>query len=364
MEKLFLLLMTKIDLIGEAGPEELKTLTNIIYMIKNNINGKAYIGQTSLTFYKRYNANWVLRADNLHLKSSVKKYGAENFSIFILSHSAPNIDELNRRESDAIKAYSSLEPYGYNMTEGGKNKKATIETRDRASKRLRNVDVFKFRDPEGQVHEVENISRFCQENNLNRRMMTRLHFGKFNCESYKGWTNANNPPIKEHILLSPNGILHTVKNKGLTKFAQSNGLAPIGIISIARGTQYMYQGWTLAGAVDPQKTLEICSPSGELFLLKQREKKAFCIRHGINHGNLNYMLAGNYKEVKGWHLPGVTFEIRSYQSPTGELHIVSMGNKGFSRFCAQYNLNRSNMTQLWKGNIRICQGWKKHEKNL
>jgi hypothetical protein len=53
----------------------------IIYRIFNKINGKSYIGQSVVSFNKRYKGgDWLKYTHNQILKNSVNKYGLEDVS--------------------------------------------------------------------------------------------------------------------------------------------------------------------------------------------------------------------------------------------------------------------------------------------
>ena len=73
-----------------------------IYMIKNLINNKIYIGQTQDRFIERYwNHKWKLNNkihDNKHLQRSWNKYGEDAFEFRSIHELAPNenIDDLER----------------------------------------------------------------------------------------------------------------------------------------------------------------------------------------------------------------------------------------------------------------------------
>lgn len=89
-----------------------------IYLRKNKINGKCYIGQT--VNVKRRNNDW----NNLNIKygghtveNARKKYGTDGFTFEILKE-CPN-DEMNEWEMYYIKKYNSKAPNGYNATDGG-----------------------------------------------------------------------------------------------------------------------------------------------------------------------------------------------------------------------------------------------------
>ena len=53
----------------------------VIYKIQNKVNKKIYIGQTTIGFDKRYNNNLLKNSSNKYLKSEIRKYGIENFSV-------------------------------------------------------------------------------------------------------------------------------------------------------------------------------------------------------------------------------------------------------------------------------------------
>lgn len=104
----------------------------VIYVIKNKINKKMYIGQTIRKggFKERYYGNIEKYTHNKHLHSSIKKYGLENFSIDEEFDKACCQDELDKLEKMYIKIYNTTDKrYGYNKKVGGMGGKFTDETR-------------------------------------------------------------------------------------------------------------------------------------------------------------------------------------------------------------------------------------------
>ncbi len=83
----------------------------IVYEIKNNLNGKIYIGQYSGSNFDSYFGSGKL------IKAAIQKYGLENFTKSVLEE-CTNKEELNSREVYWIKERSAIEN-GYNLTEGG-----------------------------------------------------------------------------------------------------------------------------------------------------------------------------------------------------------------------------------------------------
>lgn len=93
-----------------------------IYIIRNYINEKVYIGQTTKNIEDRwkqhlYNAiNSKTRNQALYL--AMRKYGVENFYIEELENVCDDLS-LDDKEIYYIKEFNSLAPNGYNETLGG-----------------------------------------------------------------------------------------------------------------------------------------------------------------------------------------------------------------------------------------------------
>lgn len=98
-----------------------------IYIFKNNINGKCYIGQ-GVSLRKRIKhhfSNIRTQRYDLPLYRAINKYGLHNFTIDILESFIPDnisneelIKKLDKLEIEYIKKYNSYHN-GYNCTIGG-----------------------------------------------------------------------------------------------------------------------------------------------------------------------------------------------------------------------------------------------------
>jgi len=88
-----------------------------IYIIKNDINDKVYIGQTVQQLKRRFQKHLSdSKRLNLHFYRAIRKYGAEHFYIELLEECENNI--LDEREIYWINYYDSYNN-GYNSTLGG-----------------------------------------------------------------------------------------------------------------------------------------------------------------------------------------------------------------------------------------------------
>ena len=92
----------------------------VIYLIVCWANGKGYVGQTRAALGSRYRAHQLSSFNSFdqHLFArSMRKYGIDKFSMFIIEHSL-SID-LDDREKYWIKTLNTLSPNGYNLKIGG-----------------------------------------------------------------------------------------------------------------------------------------------------------------------------------------------------------------------------------------------------
>ena len=90
-----------------------------IYIIKNDINDKVYIGQTVDVHQRwaQYQSLVKKTPDKQVISRAMKRYGIEHFSIEIIESQVENYDE---REKYWIEYYNSIVPNGYNVAPGGK----------------------------------------------------------------------------------------------------------------------------------------------------------------------------------------------------------------------------------------------------
>jgi len=109
----------------------------IIYMIRNKVNDKKYIGQTTQTLKERciwsedsLNGKYYY---NLHLCNSIKKYGIKKFDRKVLDIGF-NQEELDRKEEFYIQKYNTMDQdLGYNLKHGGSRGKLSRNSKKKLS---------------------------------------------------------------------------------------------------------------------------------------------------------------------------------------------------------------------------------------
>ncbi len=104
----------------------------IIYKITNLVNGKVYIGQTTMSLDKRWNTH-CNRKNRPGISVAIQKYSKENFTIEEID-GANSLSELNYLEEHYIYIHNSMAPNGYNILPGGRNSKHTEETKQKMRK--------------------------------------------------------------------------------------------------------------------------------------------------------------------------------------------------------------------------------------
>ena len=104
--------------------------TYCIYIHKNKINNKVYVGQTCQKPEQRWRKGEGYKTCN-QFYTAIKKYGWDNFEHIILEKNL-SLEEANEKEAYYINYYDSYKN-GYNATLGGKNIQKTEEHKKKIS---------------------------------------------------------------------------------------------------------------------------------------------------------------------------------------------------------------------------------------
>jgi group I intron endonuclease len=103
-----------------------------IYLVTNNLNGKQYVGQTTVARNKV--------GHGLIVTEAYKKHGKDNFSYSPICSEINNKATLNYIERFWIKVMGTRYPNGYNIEEGGSTKG---EVSDSTKEKLRLANLGK-----------------------------------------------------------------------------------------------------------------------------------------------------------------------------------------------------------------------------
>lgn len=183
-----------------------------IYMHKNKINNKIYIGQTHQKPQKRWGSGNNYKSC-LKFYNAIQKYGWDNFEHIIL-YSNLSLEQANTIEQQLINKFHSTEDkYGYNLTSGGKNFVHNEITKQKIS----------------QANKISQKGKHWNENQ--RKIISKMFSGKGNPFYGKHHTNKTKQIIskklkgmfagekhpfygKHHTEQTKEKISNSIKNKG------------------------------------------------------------------------------------------------------------------------------------------------------
>jgi group I intron endonuclease len=114
----------------------------IVYIAKNIVNGKKYIGYTTKSLEERIKGH-LHKSRNKNdkhyfylFKIALRKYGIDSFEWDILSK-CTSVEECCEKEKFYIKTFDTLTPNGYNLTEGGNGGIQSQETKFKISESVK-----------------------------------------------------------------------------------------------------------------------------------------------------------------------------------------------------------------------------------
>jgi len=221
----------------------------IIYKVTNKINGKIYIGSTSLTFNRRkyyhfYDA--FKKNSQKYFHRALRKYGKENFNWKILKE--VNVKkEMLELEHKYIKKFNSYKK-GYNLTLGFDNTtlgyKFTEEQKKYLSEKNKGHNNpnygnkwTKKQKMEASKRQKENHKHLIGKNCPSKRLEVRKKLSE-------GKLGNKNPKSHKWLITYPNGK-KIILYGGIKRFLKENNLTYMKITPMLKGKKDNYKGWII-----------------------------------------------------------------------------------------------------------------------
>lgn len=226
--------------------EQQAKFTHIVYKHTNRNNGKAYIGQTSLSMQSRFEKHIAdaKHGSHLYFHNAIRKHGVESWNSEILYH-CQGLEEAQRAERELIASYATFGLNGYNMSEGGEGSRGHV-----VSKEIRQrMSTFR------KIHSHFVTNPLCGERNHMFRIGTKHPlYGKPRSTetrtkialNHVDRVGANNTNAKHIRLQSPDGFIYETHGE-LKKFCKEHNLAYSSMNYILKkGRKFRYgsvKGW-------------------------------------------------------------------------------------------------------------------------
>lgn len=192
--------------------------TGLIYIIRNDVNEKVYIGQTTSALTTRFHQhlkNSTLKSRHFKIYNAIKKYGKSHFYIEVLESNIP-IDKLNEKEIYYIEQYDSFNN-GYNSSKGGDGRTINKEYDESTI-----ISMYKEGFSEAEIASLYNISYATISRTLARLKIKTRHDGnkyeQFDEETFTKMWNSGKYELKDMA------SFFKVNEKTIRRHAKRQGL--------------------------------------------------------------------------------------------------------------------------------------------
>lgn len=277
-----------------------------IYIIKNKINNKVYIGQADFA-WKRWGSHLrdAKYKPKIIIDKAIKKYGEENFWYELLENQISNYDE---KEKYWIEKFNSIIPNGYNVAVGGKGVGFGINHVISSIKNQEILDLIIKDLREGE----KTFQDIAKEYKVGVAVIQGINAGTY-------YTNNNlKYPIREYFLSEKKlkrlfYSLKYEKDKSIIDIANEFDLSPSTVSEINQGKE-RWVSWNKY----PLREGKVKNP-----LYKNQEK----IKELLKNTNLTYQeIARKYDVAIGsiqsinigysWHDNNIDYPIRKNGNPS------------------------------------------------
>ena len=179
-----------------------------IYIIKNDINDKVYIGQ-SINSESRFKEHCSKNTTSTYIDRAINKIGKEHFWYEILE---TQIENYNEQEKYWIKHYNSLAPNGYNISIGGEGFSGGV---DSVSSSIKNQDIL-----DAIIKDLRNSNLNYQEIALKYNIPSDTIICRINTGTSYRQDNLEYPIRKQKI----SEIINTKKEKEIKELLKNSHL--------------------------------------------------------------------------------------------------------------------------------------------
>lgn len=300
-------------MIDKSHANSVGAMKKDIYIIKNDINTKIYIGQ-SKNVEERFKGHCKSSSSQHHnslIDRAINKYGKEHFWFEILEKDVEDYDE---REKYWIKYYNSKHPIGYNLADGGESppvyygeKHPNAKISDNKVKQLK-FDLAKTTLP---------LSELATKYNISKKQVLRINQGVSRSSIHETYPirqqpNCNGKLTPEQVDEIIELLQFTYRFNG--DIAKEYGVDVHTISDINQGVyhkkediQYPIRNWKSCGVI--LFTYEQVSEIIASLLNTQESIQSIANRYSVSRRAIEVINNGSSKK---YHREGLSYPLRKY----------------------------------------------------
>lgn len=353
-----------------SSEQDKKELMGIIYAIKNDYDGKIYIGKSIKSFNKRYCNFWWKTTTNILLQRTLKNGKVEDFKVYILEYGITDNKILNEREKYYASELNTYCPNGYNIREcgeGGEYFGKEIKEKIRISTIRRKKTYFVKNTKTKEVIEIKNLKDWCKNNNIKENCLRNLLCGLILesqgfCLPKTNTIDLENKRMKIAKTYKVKKIetQEIIEFKNAALFCENQKLEENSFRCMLCGAHKTSQGFCLPETEIKDLVKKI--HSSEKFLIPKKIHKIkntstgkiiefnnisqFCRENGIERTSIRHALSGKTSASTIYTHPEIPkkYNIFVVKSSTNEIYIIKFGC--IRKFCRIKNLNYDNFIYM------------------
>lgn len=287
-----------------------RKISKDIYVIKNDINLKVYVGQ-SVDPKKRFESHCKKNKDNSLIDKAIQKYGKEHFWYEVLEE---KIQNYNEREKYWIKKYNSLSPNGYNILSGGDEPPCFYGEKSSQSKMSNETFLELKKDLKNTLISFGSLG---EKYNLSKRQIMRINSGVSRAEINENYplrkvNNINGKLTDEDVDLIIDLLKYSYRLNG--DIARQFGVSSAQIERINQGKahfreqeKYPIRKWKSCGKV--LFTYEQVSDIIYLLLYTKQSISSIAKKYNVSFNSITQINQGTSKKYKR---EGLKYPLRPY----------------------------------------------------
>ena len=264
--------------------------TGCIYMYKNKVNGRCYVGQTIQTIKRRriQHISAANRGMEQPFYKAIRKYGIDNFDFEVLLSNVP-VALLDDLEINTIHMYDAYTK-GYNAASGGKvNRGFTLS--DVTKEKLKQANLGK-KASEMTKQKMSDSQRGRKHSEDTKKRISRSNLGNYHTEATKRKMSERVVPESQKQALSDSWKRDTEGNR-----TRRERMRTWNIGRVQSEEELLIRSKTRSrGEKNPKSKAVRCVETGRVYSTVAAAAKEI----STSTSNVSAVCKGKYKKTKGF----------------------------------------------------------------